>query len=75
MDTINVLLQAISTVGFPVCAFFTSIVMLKYSFDESNRKTEKAFAELSKLSDAINNNTLTLTRLCEKVEDLSDDRR
>ena len=72
MDTINMIIQAVSTVGFPIVAFFTAIMALKYAFDETNKKSDKAFSELSKLTEAINQNTVTLTRLCEKVDDIDD---
>lgn len=67
---LQTLLQAVSTLGFPIIAFFTAVLALKYSFDTSIKSNDKAFSELSKLTEAINNNTLTLTKLCEKVEDL-----
>lgn len=72
MDTFNLILQAISTVGFPIVAFFVTFLALKYAFDHANEQSQKAFSELSKLTDAINNNTLTLTKLCEKVDDIDD---
>lgn len=63
------ILQAVSSVGFPIVAFFVSIWALKYSFDKSNEETEKWRAELSKLTDAVNNNTKTLTLLVEEFKD------
>lgn len=63
------ILQAIGSVGFPIVAFFVSIWALKYSFDKGNEETEKWRVELSKLTDAVNSNTKTLTLLVEELKD------
>ena len=54
MDTI----QIISTVGFPIFSFLVCGIALKYVYDHS-------INEISKLTEAINQNTITLTKLVD----------
>ena len=58
MDNI---LQAISTVGFPIAL---TLILLWYIYDSSNKHKE----EIDKMSEALNNNTLALTKLLDKME-------
>ena len=58
MDNI---LQAISTVGFPIAL---TLILLWYIYDSSNKHK----AEIDKMSEALNNNTLALTKLLDKME-------
>lgn len=58
MDNI---LQAISTVGFPIAL---TLILLWYIYDSSNKQKE----EIDKISEALNNNTLALTKLLDRME-------
>ncbi len=58
MDNI---LQAISTVGFPIAL---TLILLWYIYDSSNKHKE----EIDKISEALNNNTLALTKLLDRME-------
>ena len=61
MDITNVILTAISTVGFPIvvaCAMFWKM----------NKQDEDHKAEMNKVTEAINNNTIALTKLIDKLE-------
>lgn len=58
MDNI---LQAISTVGFPIAL---TLILLWYIYDSSNKHKE----ETDKMSEALNNNTLALTKLLDRME-------
>ena len=58
MDNI---LQAISTVGFPIAL---TLILLWYFYDSSNKHKE----EIDKMSEALNNNTLALTKLLDRME-------
>lgn len=55
-------MQAISTVGFP-------IVMCVAMFMNSNKQTEIHKEEISKMTEALNNNTIALNRLQVKFGD------
>jgi len=57
---INVILQAISTVGFP-------IVVAGAMFWKMNKQDEVHKEELNKVTEAITNNTIALTRLIDKL--------
>ena len=60
MDTINLVISAIGTLGFPIvacCALFM----------QTNRLSENHKEETKQLADAINNNTLALTKLMERM--------
>ena len=59
MDFNNVL-QAVSTVGFP-------IVMCGLLFWRQIKSDEQHKTEMAKLSEALNNNTLALTKLSEEL--------
>lgn len=50
--------QIISTVGFPIFSFLLCVGALKYVYD-------KSINEISKLTEAVNQNTITLTKLVE----------
>lgn len=57
----NVIIQSISTVGFPIAM---CIILMWYI----NKTNEQHKAEMDKMSDAIENNTLALTRLLTKLD-------
>lgn len=65
-------IQAVSTVGFPIVSFFAAGWALKYSFDKSNDSNDKWRDELSKLTEAVNNNSKALTALVTRLEDADD---
>lgn len=55
------IIQVVGSLGFPVAA---CIAVFWYLMKESeNHKTE-----VSKLSDALQNNTIALTKLCDELE-------
>lgn len=58
MDNI---LQAINTVGFPIAL---TLILLWYIYDSSNKHKQ----EIDKISEALNNNTLALTKLLDRME-------
>lgn len=66
------LIQAISTVGFPICSFLIAAYFIKYSYDKSNEMYTQSIDKIGKLANAVNNNTMVLTELVKKL-DGSDD--
>ena len=61
MDISNVILTAISTVGFPIvvaCAMFWKM----------NKQDEDHKQEMAKVTEAINNNTIALQKLIDKLD-------
>lgn len=65
-------IQAISTVGFPICSFLIASYFIKYSYDKSNDMYKESIDKIGKLANAVNNNTMVLTELVKKL-DGSDD--
>lgn len=60
--------QLISSLGFPiVCCFF----LFKQNIDIMTKHD----SEMRKITEALNNNTLAITRLCDKIggEQIADD--
>ncbi len=60
MEISSIVLQAISTVGFP-------IVVAGAMFWKMNKQDEDHKQEMNKITEAINNNTIALTKLLDKL--------
>lgn len=58
----------ISNVGFPIVACLLCAYGLKYSYDKSLEQMNNTMDQIAKLTEAVNNNTVVLARLVEKVE-------
>lgn len=58
---INVIMQAISTLGFP-------IVVAAALFWKMNQQDKDHKEEMQKVTEAVNNNTLALQKLVDKWE-------
>lgn len=65
MDT-NIVIQLISSLGFPIAC---CIAM----FWQNNKLNESHKEETTKLNEAINNNTIALNHLIDKLGGTSDD--
>lgn len=62
----------ITTVGFPIVMCGAMAWYVKYSTDESNKRidalNENHKAEVTSIKDALNNNTLVLQKLIDKLD-------
>lgn len=69
---IKVLLDAVSVVGFPIVMCLIFIYYVKYlndtNRDQINQLQMQHRQETSELTKAVENNTLALTRLIEKLD-------
>jgi hypothetical protein len=69
---IKVLLDAVSVVGFPIVMCLIFIYYVKYlndtNRDQINQLQTQHRQETSELTKAVENNTLALTRLIEKLD-------
>lgn len=68
----NDILNAITTVGFPIvmciaCAWFIKYTTDKHR-DEVNDLNKAHAQEMDKVTQAINNNTIALTKLLERMD-------
>ena len=61
MDTAQMVITAISTVGFP-------IVMCGALFWKMDKQDKEHKEEMNKTTEAINNNTIVLQKLTDKIE-------
>lgn len=57
----NDIVSIISTVGFPITL---TLILLWYIYDSNNKHKE----EIDKMSAALNNNTIALTKLLDRME-------
>lgn len=64
--------QILSTVGFPILAAFACAWFVKYQMDsyktESKEMREQHKEEINQMTDAINKNTLVIQKLCDKLD-------
>ena len=71
MDNINMLTTIITTVGFPIVACGAMGWYVKYISDrhckEVQQLNEQHQEEMKQVTEALNNNTLALQKLCDKI--------
>lgn len=61
MESFNEIITAISTVGFP-CVCTLILMYIVYKMNENHK------IEMDDVKEAINNNTIALTKLLDKLE-------
>lgn len=69
---INTILQAVTTVGFPIVMCLVMAWYIK-TINESHRKEIENInashkSETDKFTEAINNNTLALQKICDRID-------
>lgn len=68
---INDVLTAVTTVGFPIVCCGAMMYYVKYTTDKHREEIETLNAqhkdEMKEVTSAINNNTLALQKLCDKM--------
>lgn len=71
------IMQAISTVGFPIVCCLCMGWYVKYSTDKNREElakvNEQHKEEMTEVTQAINNNTIALTQLCDFIKGSGDD--
>lgn len=65
MDFTNI----ISTLGFPIFAFIVCGLALKYVYDKERTSLDKTIEKISDLTQAVNHNSETITRLVDDMND------
>ena len=69
---IQAILQAITTVGFPIVCCGAMMWYVKYSTDQNREEVaklnEQHKQEMTEVTQAINNNTIALTKLCDLMQ-------
>ena len=65
-------MSAISTVGFPIVCCLGMAWYVKYTTDKNREEVtklnEQHQEEISQVTTALNNNTLALQKLCERMD-------
>lgn len=68
----NTIIQIVSSLGFPIVMCGAMGYYVKYSTDkfdkERERTGEEHKVEMDRITEALNNNTIALTKLCERME-------
>lgn len=68
---IQALMQAVTTLGFPIVCCGAMMWYVKYITDknreEVSRLNDQHKEEMADVTTAVNNNTIALTRLCEMI--------
>lgn len=66
---IQILIQAVTQVGFPIVCCGAMMWYVKYTTDKNREEVDKLNdqhrQEMTDMTTALNNNTVVLTRLCE----------
>lgn len=66
---IQIFVQAVTQVGFPIVCCGAMMWYVKYSTDKNREEVDKLNdqhrQEMTDMTTAVNNNTVVLTRLCE----------
>lgn len=68
----NDIVAIISSVGFPIVACIGLGWYVKYQTDNNNKEVSEMRKEhneeINKVTNALNNNTLALQKLCDKID-------
>lgn len=68
----NTLITMIGSLGFPIIACIGLGWYVKYQTDNNNKEVSEMRKEhqeeISKVTEALNNNTLALQKLCDRIE-------
>ena len=68
----NVLIAAIGSLGFPIIACLALGYYVKYITDQANARMDNIQKEhkeeVTKMTEALQNNTLAIQRLCDKLD-------
>lgn len=69
MDTIQLIASLVSSIGFPIVCCGILMYYVKYTRDKDSEKISNIEAqhkeETDKLTEALNNNTVVIQRLCD----------
>lgn len=65
------IIKIVSTLGFPIAMCIGACIFIKYQFDTNNKNMDDMRKEhkdeTKSMTDALNNNTLALQKLIDKI--------
>lgn len=71
-ETVQAIINVVQSLGFPIAMCIGACVFIKYQFDTNNKNLEELRKEhkeeVSKMTEALNNNTLVLQKLVDKLD-------
>lgn len=71
-DIVQGIISLVQSLGFPIAMCIGACIFIKYQFDTNNKNVaelrQEHKEEVSKMTDALNNNTIALTKLIDKLE-------
>ena len=69
---VNGIVTLVGSLGFPIVACIGLGLYVKYQTDNNNKEVSEMRKEhqeeINKVTEALNNNTLALQRLCDKLD-------
>ena len=69
--SVDDVIKIISSLGFPIAMCVGACIFIKYQFDTNNKNMDEMRKEhkeeVSKMTEALNNNTLALQQLIDKM--------
>lgn len=72
METINAVINAVATVGFPIVCCGVLMYYQKYTHDNDSEQlkqlSQSHTEEMNTMANALNNNTVVLQKLCDKLD-------
>lgn len=72
MESINTVINAITTVGFPIVCCGVLMYYQKYTRDKDSEQlkqlSESHTEEIKTMAEALNNNTIVLQKLCDRLD-------
>ena len=63
------LLSILQNFGFPVFTFIVTGAACKYVYDKETKRLDTNNARIQELTQAVNHNSESILRLCDKLED------
>lgn len=71
-ETVQAIISVVQSLGFPIAMCIGACIFIKYQFDANNKNVaelrQEHKDEVSKMTDALNNNTLVVQKLIDKLE-------
>lgn len=69
----NTIISMVSSLGFPVIMCGAMAYYVKYTHDQHVKERESTASlhreEMNSITEALNNNTIALTKLCERMSE------
>ena len=69
-ESMEEVLQAISTIGFPIVSFLICAYFIKYAYDKQQEQTSKSMDKIGSLADAVNSNSQAILALTEEIREM-----